>query len=135
MGSKCISCYYLTRTCGLSTHRIPGSSVCFKRRSGVLPGGAESFDLGRAMAGLGFVKSKLCFRALPDSLACVGTLVLMVKEMMKCRGRGWEALSFSCWLPTSASSPKETVVCLKERKQDSRSRKPEPVTFASCDYD
>lgn len=58
----------------------------FKRRSGVLPGGATSFDLGRAMAGLGFVGSKLSLGDLPDSLACVGTLGLEVKEMVRCGG-------------------------------------------------
>lgn len=59
----------------------------FKRRSGVLPGRATSFDLGRAMAAaLGFVQSKLYLRDLPDSLACVGTLGLEVKEMVKCGG-------------------------------------------------
>lgn len=58
----------------------------FKRRSGVLPGRATSFDLGRAMAGLGSVQSKLYLRDLPDSLACVGTLGLEVKEIVKCGG-------------------------------------------------
>lgn len=90
MVSKCLSCYYLTPTCGLSSDSIPGSSVYFKRRAGVLPGGVTSFDLGRATAGLGFVKSKLYFRALPDSLACVGTLVLKVKETMRCGGEAGE---------------------------------------------
>lgn len=86
MVSKCISCYYLTRTCGLSSCSIPGLCVYFKRRSGVLPGRATSFDLGRAMAGLGLVRSKLSLRDLPDSLACVGMLGLEVKEMVRYGG-------------------------------------------------